>query len=100
MFIASNSTQSASGAVERLEPHHWFHNALDASMILFNPIIQIFALSQLGLLVDCPIFFEGLHGDGISRIFIHGNDLWSSSVLTFQDFTKEACCCLAIPLCP
>ncbi len=39
-----DSAQPASRAVKRLEPHHRFYNSLDVPMLLFNYIIQIFAL--------------------------------------------------------
>ncbi len=85
-----NPAQGSSGTIERLEPHHWFHNWLDVCVILFNYIEQIFALPQFGLFGDRLLLLERFHCCWVSGILIYGNHPCSLGVLSFQDFAKKS----------
>jgi hypothetical protein len=68
------SLQCSPGRLERKEAHSWFDQSFDESMVLFDKIVQIFALSEFTRDGKNPRGLQFLESFGVRSIFIDGDD--------------------------
>src|SRR5450432_1246418 len=90
------SLQGPPSCLERKEAHPWFNQSFDETVVLFDQVIEIFALSEFarsGKVPSCFHFFEGFW---IGCVFINRNDTGSHRVASMKRFCEKTLGCLGI----
>src|SRR5258708_5825105 len=84
------SLQCSPGRLERKEAHAWFDQSFDESMVLFDQVVEIFALSEFTRYGKNPCCLQFLDGFGVRCIFIDGDDARCHGVGSPERFREKA----------
>src|SRR5262245_33307569 len=90
------SLQCSPGRFERKETHAWLDETFDEPMVLFDQVVEIFALSKFTRYGKNPCCLQFLESFGISCIFIDSDDTRSHSVGGPERFREKVLCSLGI----
>jgi len=90
------SLQCSPRSLERKEAHPKLYQPFQEAMILFDEVVEIFALSQFTRLWHDPFRFQLLESFGIGRVFINCDDVRSAGMRCSKRFREETFGCLSI----
>ena len=84
------SLHCSPGRLERKEAQSWFDQLFDESMVLFDKIVQICALSEFTRDGKNPRGLQFLESFGVRRIFLDRDDARSHGVGSPERFREKA----------
>ncbi|GHO81333.1 hypothetical protein KSD_91040 [Ktedonobacter sp. SOSP1-85] len=84
------SLQGSPGRLERKETHSWFDQSFEKTVVLFNQVVEVFALPKFARLGDASFCLKFLESFGLRRVFVKGDDTRSHCMGGSERFREKA----------